>query len=610
MLAAVLISIPRVFGEIIANLQLRPLLLYRIIMAKMLFYNIRFLFILICFVWVSRLQAQTTSKFPQDYFGSPLDIPLNLSGNFGELRTNHFHAGLDIKTNQQEGLNLYSVADGYVSRIKVSPFGYGYALYITHPNGYTSVYGHMKKYADKIDAYVKTKQYELQSFSVDLFPDSSLLPVKKGEIIGLSGNSGGSGGPHLHFEIRETVSEKVMNPLLFGFKIKDKIMPSVSGIWILPLGDESLINGKHIPLNLTTKVGSGKCSLKPVAVPTVHGPIGFAVHTTDALDGNSNRCGIYRIELRVDSQLVFAQRMDRLDFSTNRAMNAHTIYEKFKQHRSSIHSSYRTPGNPLDIYEALIQDGVLNFKDDRLHSCEYIVYDYEGNKSVLPFKVQGSSKAGAPAAGPAPLAVWDWEKDNAYTSETVRLAMPAQTLYDNLDLTISTSQKIQNTCGPTYLIGSNYTPVHNAFDVCLRADKVPSQHLNKAVIVRYDPDKSKINAEVTKVENGWLCAKPMYLGYYSIQIDTIAPGISAGDFAANMKGRSQFSMRISDGLSGVDQIIPKIDGKWVLMEYDAKTSRLTCYFDSTRMTRGKHQFELTIIDAVGNKKVYSSAFEW
>jgi hypothetical protein len=228
----------------------------------------------------------------------------------------------------------------------------------------------------------------------------------------------------------------------------------------------------------------------------------------------------------------------------------------------------------------------------------------------LPFKVQGSSKAGAPAAGPAPLAVWDWEKDNAYTSETVRLAMPAQTLYDNLDLTISTSQKIQNTCGPTYLIGSNYTPVHNAFDVCLRADKVPSQHLNKAVIVRYDPDKSKINAEVTKVENGWLCAKPMYLGYYNIQIDTIAPGISAGDFAANMKGRSQFSMRISDGLSGVDQIIPKIDGKWVLMEYDAKTSRLTCYFDSTRMTRGKHQFELTIIDAVGNKKVYSSSFEW
>jgi len=569
-----------------------------------------------CIIWgllqSGWLQSQDKqgSKYPQDFFGSPLDIPLNLSGNFGELRTNHFHAGLDIKTNQQEGLNLYAVADGYVSRIKVSPFGYGYALYITHPNGYTTVYGHMKKYGEKIDAYVKAKQYELQSFSVDLFPDSSLLPVKKGEVLGLSGNSGGSGGPHLHFEIRETVSEKVLNPLLFGYKIKDKVMPSVSGIWLLPLSDDAAINGKHVPVNLTTKTGTGKCTLSSAAVPTVHGSIGFAVHTTDGYDGNSNRCGIYRVELRVDSQLVFAQRLDRLDFTTNRAMNAHTIYEKFKQHRSSIHSSYRLPGNPLDIYETLINDGVLQFNDDKLHVCEYTVYDYEGNKSILPFKVKGSTHSGSPQTMKAPLAVWNWEKDNAYTNENVRVSMPAFTLYDQLDLTIETSQKIQNTCGPTYLIGSNYTPVHNVYSLCLNSSKVPAQHLSKAVIVRFDPDKSKIHAELTKVEQGWLCANPNYLGYFSIQVDTIAPGISSVDFAPNMKGRSQFSMRISDGLSGVDQIIPKIDGQWVLMEYDAKTSRLTYYFDQARLMHGKHNYELTVIDAVGNKKVFSGAFEW
>jgi hypothetical protein len=550
------------------------------------------------------------SKYPQDHFGSPLDIPLNLSGNFGELRTNHFHAGLDIKTNQQEGLNLYAIADGYVSRIKVSPFGYGYALYVTFPNGYTSVYGHMKKYSPKIDAYVKAKQYELQSFSVDLYPDSTFLPVKKGEVLGLSGNSGGSGGPHLHFEIRETQSEKVINPLLFGYKIKDKITPTISGVWILPLQDESAINGKHIPLNLTTKVGSGKCSLKPVAIPVVHGPIGFAVHTTDAYDGNSNRCGIYRIELMVDSQRVFAQRLDKLDFTTNRAMNAHTIYEKFKQHRSSIHSSYRLPGNPLDIYENLVNDGVLIFNDDKVHHCEYIIYDFEGNKSSLPFKVQASSKTGPSTTSEAPLAQWNWEKDNAYSDAKVRLSMPAFTLYENLDLTIATSQKIQSTCGPTYCIGSNYIPIHSAFDLCLSSDQVPAKYLNKAIVVRYDPDKGKVNAEVTKVENGWLCAKPMYLGYYSIQIDSVVPAISSIDFAANMKGRGQFSMRISDGLSGVDQIIPKIDGQWVLMEFDAKTSRLTYYFDSERLDKGQHKFELTIIDAVGNQKIFKGPFEW
>ncbi|MFN0033187.1 MAG: M23 family metallopeptidase [Flavobacteriales bacterium] len=567
-------------------------------------YTLTFFFLYSAFTMLAQKQ------YAQDYFRSPLDIPLNLSGNFGELRTNHFHAGLDIKTQQQEGLKIYAVADGYVSRIKVSPFGYGYALYITHPNGYTTVYGHCQRYAEKIDDYVKQQQYKLKSFSVDLFPDSIVLPVTQGEVIALSGNSGGSGGPHLHFEVRETVTEKVVNPMLFGFDIKDKIKPAVNGIWIMPMNDSAWVNGAQLPVSMLTKAGSGTCTLQSKTSPTVYGDIAFAIHTSDALDGNSNRCGIYRIELRVDSLQVFGQRLDKLDFTTNRAMNAHTIYERFKKNRSSIHGSYRLPGNPLDIYDNLVNDGVLSFRDGKLHKCEYIVTDFEGNVSTLKFSVHAQKAAGKPKPLVAPLANWNWEKDNYYENSEVKISMKAFTLYEDLDLNISKSKTIQNTIGPTYLMASNYEPVHNSYTLCLNASGVKPSYESKAVVVRYDPDKTKISAELSKYENGWLCANPSYLGYFSIMIDTIKPTVAATDFAANMKGRAQFSMRISDGLSGVDQIIPTIDGQWVLMEYDAKTNRLTYYFDTERLAHGKHTFRLEVIDAVGNATVYNGSFDW
>lgn len=549
-------------------------------------------------------------NYPQDYFRSPLDIPLNLSGNFGELRTNHFHAGLDIKTQQTEGLKLYAVADGYVSRIKVSPFGYGYAIYITHPIGYTTVYGHCKKYSERIDAYVKEQQYKLNSFSVDLMLDSTLLPVTKGEVIGLSGNSGGSGGPHLHFEVRETVSEKVINPLLFGFSVQDHVKPSISGIWVVPMNDSAWVNGGQLPVNILCKNGTGSCSLQSATPPTVFGDVAFAVHTTDGLDGNGNRCGVYRIELMVDSVFVYGQRMDCLDFTTNRAMNAHTIYERFKKNKSSIHGSYRLPGNPLDIYDNLVNDGILRFNDGKLHKCEYQVIDFNGNKSTLKFNVQGAKAPGKPKPEVPPLAIWNWEKDNSFDNGEVKIAMKAFTLYEDLELNISKSQKIQNAVGPTYLIASSYEPVHNTYSLCLNAAGVKPALANKALVVRYDVEKEKIYSELSKMNNGWLCANPMYLGYFSIMIDTVRPNVAVSDFAINMKGRTQFSMRISDALSGVDQIIPTIDGQWILMEYDAKTNRLTHYFDEKRLAHGKHEFQLEVIDAVGNSKIYKSSFEW
>jgi len=564
-------------------------------------------FVLMCFCNCANAQLEV----PKDFFRSPLDIPLNLSGNFGELRTNHFHAGIDIKTQQQEGLKIYAVADGYISRIKVSPFGYGYALYITHNNGYTSVYGHLKKYADKIGTYTKDQQYKIQSFSLDIILQPDELPVTKGEVIALSGNSGGSGGPHLHFELRETLTERIVNPLLFGFDIKDKIPPTVNGIWIVPMSDSATINSNRLAVNYESKNSSGNCVLKNPTPAIVHGNIAFAVHTSDMLDGNSNRCGIYRIEFFVDSLQIYGQRMDRLDFTTNRAMNAHTIYERFKKHKSSIHGSYRLPGNPLDIYDNLVNDGIYNFSDDKIHECNYIITDIMGNKSTVKFKVQSVSKPGAkPKNAKVPLAIWNWEVDNSLETEDVKLNVPAYTLYEDLDLFIEKAPKAAGVLSSRYKIASPYEPVHNAYSLGIKADFVPEKLKSKAVIVRFDPDKNKNTSEGGKWEESWLVAKPTYLGYFSVMIDTVKPTVSSLDFAANMKGRYQFSFSISDGLSGIDQIKPSIDGKWILMEYDAKSNRLTHYFDLSRLSKGKHEFQLEIIDAVGNSKLYKSTFDW
>ena len=545
-------------------------------------------------------------EYPQDYFASPLEVPLNLSGNFGELRTNHFHAGIDIKTEQREGLNVLASAEGHVSRIKVAPSGYGYGLYIDHPNGYTTAYGHLLQYSAKIDEYVKRQQYELESFSVDLFPEKGTLAVAKGEIIGLSGNSGSSGGPHLHFEVRETQTEKLINPLLFGFDVKDKIPPSASHVWFVPLSDSSWVNGARLPVALETKGGA----LKSTVLPKLYGDVGFAVTTTDMLDGNSNRCGIYRIELFVDGLQVYGQRMDRLDFATNRAMNAHTIYERFKKDRSSIHGSYRLPGNPLDIYDNLVNDGVLSFRDGKTHQCEYRLTDISGNESRVKFAVQAQTTPGKGAPSASCLARWNWEQDNAIETSSVKLSMKAMTLYGNLDLTITESSKVPNAIGSTFQVASPYEPVHNAFSLSIKADKVRPGLENKTTVVRWDPDKNKLIAEVSTYENGWITANPIYLGYYALMTDTVRPAITAVDFAPSLKGKNSFSFKISDGLSGVDQIIPTIDGKWALMEYDAKSARLTYYFHNQFIQPGNHSFELRIVDAVGNERTFKGNFVW
>lgn len=328
------------------------------------------------------LRAQ---KHPRGYFRSPLDIPLYLSGNFGELRSNHFHTGLDIKTEGREGLNVYATADGWVSRIKVSAVGYGLIVYIDHSNGYTTTYAHLSSFNQRIEDYTRLKQYQLRSFEVDFPVAKGEIPVINSEIIGYSGNSGGSGGPHLHFEIRDSKTELAINPLLFGFDIADDVKPSINSWRAYSLNNNSMVDrSASTVVDVDGKNGRYERTKKDSIF--VHGEIGFALHCTDMLSGTANKCGIYSIQFYVDDTLIHQQEMEQLDFNKGRYLNAHTDYKQFKRNKSSIHKCYLEPNNKLTIYPFSKNRGRVIFTDNRPHAIRFVVKDAYGNSSELDRK--------------------------------------------------------------------------------------------------------------------------------------------------------------------------------------------------------------------------------
>jgi hypothetical protein len=289
------------------------------------------------------------NTYPQNYFRNPLDIPISLAGSFGELRPNHFHSGIDIKTNSRENLNVYAVADGYVARIRVSANGFGNALYINHPNGYTSVYGHLNAYNPVIALYLKNMQYAKESFEVDLFPQAHELPVKKGDIVALSGNTGSSGGPHLHFELRETKTEITINPQLFGYEIEDRVPPAIQAIKLYPLSNSSAINGLNNSASFLVKGKAGNYTLAVSNPIEAHGNIVMGIITSDAQTSAGEKNGVYSIEIKMDGKRYYFHELDKFGFNETRGINSHIDYEERMKSKNTIQRSCVAPNNHLSI---------------------------------------------------------------------------------------------------------------------------------------------------------------------------------------------------------------------------------------------------------------------
>jgi hypothetical protein len=547
-------------------------------------------------------------------FISPLKIPLYLSSNFGELRADHFHSGLDIKTQSVTGKEVVATADGYIYRISVSPVGFGKALFIRHPSGYSTVYGHLEKFAPEIDSYVKAKQYAKKSFSVIIYPRSEEFPVKQGEVIAYSGNSGGSSGPHLHYEIRKSDSEKPINPLLFETGIADNIKPIIEKLAIYPINRHTLINNHNAVKKINVSGGQGTYFIPGEDEISISGLAGFGIKAYDLLNDSNSKCGIYSIELSIDSISVFKYVMNGFSFDESRFINSHIDYETFMKENIYIERTYVLPFDKLSVYKNVINRGLFNFNDDKTHAVKIIVSDAYNNKSSLSFKIKApANKLQQHAESLSKnVIVMPYGRENKFAAENISLRIPEKALYDTLYFTYKKEKGTVSMLSDIHYVADKFTPVHVPYTLSIKPTSVIAGKESKMLIVKLEDDQKKI-ATNSAWHEGYLTAEVLSFGKYFIGIDTIAPVISANGLVAgsDLTGKAEIKIRITDELSGIKSYEPSIDGNWALFEYDQKNDLLLYRLDETKIKKGtKHNLSLKVTDKKDNISFFKCNFIW
>ncbi|WP_280765407.1 M23 family metallopeptidase [Parabacteroides sp. PFB2-10] len=534
---------------------------------------------------------------------NPFNFPILLSGNFGELRSNHFHAGIDFKTQGAEGKPTHAVKEGYVSRISVSPGGYGNALYLDHPDGTTTVYGHLLRFTDSIAAYVKEQQYEQERFNVNLHPAADRFPVRRGEVIALSGNTGSSGGPHLHFEVRDTKSEEILDPLpYFSRQLTDKRPPRIQGVMFYPVEGEGVINDskrKREYKQFTPRDGAQTL----VGTIQAWGKIGIAVKAYDYMDNTHNVYGVKEIVLKADGDTLYRSYIDRYAFDESRYINSFIDYEEWIDRRSFYMKSFVEPGNKLRFIGSRNR-GYLTIQEERTYHLEYILTDGMGNQTRLAIRVEGKEQD-IPAPETTGRELFFWGSDNRFGAKGIRLTIPRGNLYDTFYFKYEAKED-SSALAPIHQLHDKPLAFHQQAQLSLRLDKDTLENKQQYGIVRIQ--KGRRSWVGGSYRNGWIDATIHELGNYSIDIDNQPPTITPLD-PANWIRKQQFNFRLSDSLSGINSYRGEIDGQYILFEMNNR-SVLTYRFDKEKLTRGAHTLTLTVKDGAGNESHYTHDFVW
>ena len=543
-----------------------------------------------------------SQKYPRDYFRSPMDIPLYASGSFGELRGNHFHSGLDLKTNQKEGLSVYSAADGYVSRIKISEGGYGKALYITHPNGYTSVYAHLKKFEGSIAEYVRKKQYAQKSYEIELFPQASDLVLKKGDLIALSGNSGSSGGPHLHFEIRDTKTEQIINPLYFGFDIlmPDAVLPVINGLMVYAVNDSSVVNKSQrpIPVNLSLQKDGNYLADKVYA----KGNIAFAVNTYDQADKNYNWNGIFKAETFLNGSRLFGYQFEKFAFDETRYVNNFIDYHRYKTIGQTVQKLFFKRRYPFSVVSGNVTNGQITVYPGTTLNYRIEISDFHGNKRVINIPIQYSeAESTIPKTEVKTPYFVKSKNDNNYTKDNVSVFIPANAFYDDFYMNFDVKDNV-------LYLHDDTVPVHQNLTVTFDVSGIPNLNREKTFISRMDGSKKEFFTTTKK--GNLFSARTKDLGKFFLEVDTIAPRIYRPNFAegANLDKYDSISIHISDDLSGIKEYNAYLNGKWILMEYDYKTKTLVHFFSDAVYDAEKNELKVVVSDKMGNSAIFETHF--
>lgn len=540
----------------------------------------------------------------------PLSIPLALSANFGELRSDHFHSGIDIKTGGTTGKEVNAADKGYIYRIGVAPGGFGKALYMRHENGFSTVYAHLDAFTPEIDRYVMEEQYRLKSFSVNLFPENDRFTFERGDYIGLSGNSGSSQGPHLHFEVRRSSNENPVDPLKY-YDIPDDIRPVIDRVYIYPLGHGSSVNGfpQKVRFRITGEKGSYRLT-SPLPVK-IWGETGIGISTWDYINNSWNKCGIRTLEMKLDGKTLYYHQLDEFSFSETRYLNSHIDYEEYVESGVHVQKTFILPNSNISFVEKSKGNGRIIITDDKEHKAEIVVEDYKGNRSTVEFSlVRGQ----APSLLPEDTTwtrVIPFGESADINRHDIRISFPGGIFYDTLLFRYGKIPGNEKLYSDIHHIHNNLVPVHSSFTVSIKPGDVTEQQKKKLCLVYVD--NNNISYAGGEYNNGFVTGSVRRLGSYSVGIDTLAPVIRPINFipGSDISAKSEVVMAIGDDFSGVSNYEVTIDDRWALFEWDPKSGRLTHQLDDTRTTRNSvHNIKSVATDSRGNTNIYTTQFYW
>lgn len=533
------------------------------------------------------------SQYEKDLI-APLEIPFSLSGTFGEPRTTHFHLGLDIRTQGKEGWKVKSIASGMVSRIKISLGGYGKAIYIDHPDQTTSVYAHLKKFAPKIESYIKKIQYSNENFIVQKFLKKDELLIEKGEVIGFSGNTGGSSGPHLHFEIREKKSQKPINPLLYNLPVYDNQRPLIQKLFIFyPNKNQILPHIQTIQLNRTND------SLYETAKIKTTGKIGLGIQMFDRQDLSYSKNGVYSTKVIVNGKVISHYKFDKLIINESKKLYHIIDYKSYAQKRLKIFKLFYSEDVKLNFMNSLIDNGLFEIELGKSYQVLVETEDFSGNKSIIETYIEGIENERKQLKLKGELIETD--QDYLYSYKNKEVYFPKNTFFETVKIEILENEdEIE--------IGPNFFPIANPYEIKFSFNETDSLKRIQTFVVK--KTKKSLIYLPTQLNKNHLTAKINELGTYTFARDSIAPSVVPNNFKAN-QWLSKFkflSLKIDDDFSGIKKYQGSINGEWVLFEYEPKNKMLTYDFSDKYFKNIKHKLKIEVDDNVGNKKIYQTTF--